>query len=178
VGSTVYAATFGGLSISTNNGATFTNYTTTNGLGDNSLFGVYAVGSTVYAATLGGLSISTNNGATFTNYTTADGLGDNFVLGVYAVGSTVYAATNGGLSISAAGESQEDGLLPAPVMQQFGKMTPGTCDAVAPESLNWSGVASGGWTQSWAEWVNSGTGGAVCTRTLVYSSSQSRWVVA
>jgi hypothetical protein len=62
VGSTVYIATYGGgLSISTDGGANFTNKTTTDGLGSNRLLGVYAVGTTVYAATDGGLSISTGN---------------------------------------------------------------------------------------------------------------------
>ena len=56
-GSTVYAATLGGLSTSTNGGLNFTNKTTTNGLGNNWVRGVYASGSTVYAATSGGLSI-------------------------------------------------------------------------------------------------------------------------
>ena len=78
----------------------FTNRTTSDGLGNNRVYGVYAVGSNVYAATDGGLSISTNSGATFTNRTTSDGLGNNGVYGVYVVGSTVYAATLGGLSIS------------------------------------------------------------------------------
>ena len=97
---TVYAATDGGLGISTNGGLTFTNKTTANGLGSNRVFAVYAVGTTVYAATDGGLSISTDGGQTFTNKTTADGLGSNGVRAVYAVGTTVYAATDGGLSIS------------------------------------------------------------------------------
>lgn len=57
VGSTIYAATSGGLSISTNGGTNFTNRTTANGLGSNTVFGVYADGSTIYAATSGGLSI-------------------------------------------------------------------------------------------------------------------------
>ncbi len=99
-GSTVYAATAGGVSISTNGGATFTNKTTANGLGHNRVNGVYASGSTVYAATLNRLSISTDGGNTFTNKNTANGLGDNYVSGVYAEGSTVYAATGYRLSIS------------------------------------------------------------------------------
>ena len=82
---------------------TFTNKTTTNGLGSNQVTGVFGSGSTVYASTLGGLSISTDGGATFTNRTTAVGLGNNFVYGVFASGTTVYAATNGGLSISTDG---------------------------------------------------------------------------
>ena len=100
---TIYAATNGGLSISTNGGTTFTNKTVANSLGNNVVRGVYASGSTIYAATYAGLSISTDGGATFTNYTkssTNNGLGSNVVNGVYAVGSTIFAATNGGLSIS------------------------------------------------------------------------------
>jgi hypothetical protein len=107
----VYAATDGGLSISTDGGDNFTNRTNANSglghnLGDraiNNVFGVFVSGSTVYAATDGGLSISTNGGASFTNYRTTDGLGGNSVFGVFASGSTVYAATDGGLSISTNG---------------------------------------------------------------------------
>jgi hypothetical protein len=102
-GSTIYAATYRGLSISTDGGATFTNKTTANGLGHDTVYGVYASGSTVYAATDNGLAISTDGGATFTNKTTANGLGDNSLSGVYVSGSTVYAATGGGVSISTDG---------------------------------------------------------------------------
>ncbi|MBP6483095.1 MAG: IPTL-CTERM sorting domain-containing protein [Rhodoferax sp.] len=108
--STVYAATesdpfdplkVGGLSISNDGGATFTNKTTANGLGSNDVYGVFASGSTVYAATAGGLSISTDGGATFNNKTTANnGLGNNYVNGVFASDSKVYAATFGGLSFA------------------------------------------------------------------------------
>ena len=61
------------------NGLTFTNYTTSSGLGDNYVLGVYASGSNIYAATSNGLGISTNGGGSFTNYTTASGLGSNTV---------------------------------------------------------------------------------------------------
>jgi hypothetical protein len=43
--------------------------------------------------------------------------------------------------------------------------------------LNWGGAGSGGWGNSWAQWANGGSGGPVCTRTLVYSNSSSRWIV-
>jgi hypothetical protein len=66
---------------------------------------------------------------------------------------------------------------PEPVLQQFGKTAAGTCLETAPESLNWAGVSSDGWGESWAQWVNGGNGGAVCTRTLIYSTAQSRWIV-
>jgi outer membrane protein OmpA-like peptidoglycan-associated protein len=101
VGSTVYAATSNGLSISIDGGATFITKTTANGLGSNNVLDVFAVGTTVYAATDGGLSISTDGGTSFTNDTTENCLGSDLVYGVYAVVSTVYAATyGGGLSIS------------------------------------------------------------------------------
>jgi hypothetical protein len=99
-GSSIYAATIDGLSISTNGGTSFTNRTTANGLGSTDMRGVYASGSNIYAATASGLSISTDGGTSFTNYTTANGLGNNSVYGVYASGSNIYAATNGGLSIA------------------------------------------------------------------------------
>ena len=53
-------ATTDGLSISTNGGSSFTNYTTTSGLGSNTVLGVYANGGTIYAATFGGLSIASD----------------------------------------------------------------------------------------------------------------------
>jgi hypothetical protein len=68
---TIYAAAYQGLSVSTNGGANWTNYT--DGLGGtwsptqpNSVNGVYASGNTIYAATGGtpgaggGVSISPN----------------------------------------------------------------------------------------------------------------------
>ena len=79
----IYAATNGGLSVSTDGGTSFTNKTTTNGLDANGVYSVFASGSTVYAATSNGLSISTNGGTSFTNKTTTNGLGNNTVYGVY-----------------------------------------------------------------------------------------------
>jgi len=64
---------------------------------------------------------------------------------------------------------------PAPVLQQLAKPATGTCDAAQPTGLNWSGVASGGWSESWAQWVNGGQGGPVCTRMLEYVNS---WRIA
>ncbi|MEM9243506.1 MAG: sialidase family protein, partial [Pseudomonadota bacterium] len=91
----------GGLSISTDGGTTWTNYTTANGLGSNNVQGVFATANTLYAATNGGLSISTDGGTNWTNYTTANGLGSNLVRGVFATANTLYAATvGGGLSVS------------------------------------------------------------------------------
>ncbi|MBK9092169.1 MAG: hypothetical protein IPM84_05225 [Anaerolineae bacterium] len=104
-GNTIYAATFNGLSLSTDGGATFSNRTTANGLGNNVIKGVYTDGNNVYAATFSGLSISSNGGASFSNKTTAHGLGSNYVYDVYADGGKIYVATGSGVSISTNGGS-------------------------------------------------------------------------
>jgi hypothetical protein len=68
--------------------------------------------------------------------------------------------------------------LPDPVFQEFGKPTVGSCAALAPASLNWGGVSHGGWGESWSQWMHDGKGGAVCSRTLVYSREREAWFVA
>ena len=75
-----------------------------------------------------------------------------------------------GTALSAAGG-------PAPVIQQFEKPATGTCDESQPEGLNWGGASSGGWGESWAQWMHEGQGGAVCTRTLAYNNSTATWQV-
>jgi len=157
-GSKVYAATVpegyspptgGGLSISTNGGATFTNKTTANDLGSNDVRGVFAVGSTIYAATYpvgypgtgGGLSISTDGGTTWTTKTSAD-LGSNFVTSVYVVAGTPhntiyvgtkmndYTAHDGGLSISTDGgttwTTKKSGLAAGDLCSTVDPSTPGS----------------------------------------------------
>lgn len=79
---------------------------------------------------------------------------------------------------SGGGGTSDSSSPPTPVVQQFGMPTSGTCDASAPLVLNWGGAGSGGWGNSWAEWMNGGAGGAVCTRTLVYSNALGHWIVA
>ena len=69
------------------------------------------------------------------------------------------------------------GSTPAPRIQQFEKPATGTCDEAQPEGLNWGGASSGGWGESWDQWVNEGQGGAVCTRTLAYNNSTGTWQV-
>lgn len=78
---------------------------------------------------------------------------------------------------SGSGDTTAAVSAPAPIFQQFGRPVTGSCEAAAQASLNWSGVASGGWSESWAQWMNGGNGGAVCTRTLVFSTSTGAWTV-
>ena len=69
------------------------------------------------------------------------------------------------------GSSADSSSGPEAAMQQFGKPDSMTCNEAQPEGLNWSGVPSGGWGESWAQWMNGGNGGTVCTRTLSYVGS-------
>jgi len=87
---------------------------------------------------------------------------------------------SGSFTVTYVGESSSSsgsvsGTTPAPVIQQFEKPTTGTCDEAQPEGLNWGGAASGGWGESWAQWMHEGQGGAVCTRTLAYNNSTATW---
>ena len=65
---------------------------------------------------------------------------------------------------------------PPDVMQQVGVPSTGTCATFSDSTLDWAGVPSGGWGTSWAQWINDGLGGAVCTRTLYWQPS-GRWSV-
>jgi hypothetical protein len=102
---TIYAATrdnggsqTGGLSISTDGGASFENRTTANGLGGNSVYDVMVIDDTVYAATIGGLSISTDGGASFTTYSAT---GFAIVPLLFATASNIYlAGQNVGLGVT------------------------------------------------------------------------------
>ena len=80
---------------------------------------------------------------------------------------------SGGSSNSSSTSAGNSG--PTSILQQFAKPATGTCDAAQPEGLNWAGVASGGWGESWAQWANGGRGGTVCTRMLEYVNS---WRIA
>ena len=88
-----------------------------------------------------------------------------------------YSSSGGGGGSGGSGgvSGATSGSGPAPLMQQFARPATGTCDAAQPEGLNWAGVASGGWSESWAQWANGGQGGTVCTRMLEYVNS---WRIA
>lgn len=121
----IYAATFGGLSISSDGGKSFSNKTTANGLGDNNVNNVFVTETTIYAAcgngVTGGLSISTDGGNTFINRDSSHGIVDNYVYDVYVNESgTIFTCSSsgasGGVSISTdggntfAGKTTADGL--------------------------------------------------------------------
>ncbi|AFM13500.1 phospholipase D-like domain-containing protein [Turneriella parva] len=108
VGLIMAVATAGGVSTSLDGGTSFTNRTTANGLGANTIVSINRVGatdtdlnSTVFAATASGLGISVNGTLTFSNLTAGAGrLSSNNVRMADAWGNYYYVATDAGLSIS------------------------------------------------------------------------------
>lgn len=86
-GNYIYVGTSMGLSISSDNGATWTTKTTANGLASNQILDVAVSGTYVYVGTYRGLSISADNGKTFSSIF----LGSR-IDSVAASGSNVYAA--------------------------------------------------------------------------------------
>lgn len=78
--------------------------------------------------------------------------------------------------VSPASVAAVAGPTPADVLQQVGLPKSGSCADVNDSKLNWAAVNSGGWTPSWAQWANDGSGGAICGRTLFYEPS-GRWAV-
>ncbi len=74
--------------------------------------------------------------------------------------------------------SQATEPAPVPILQQVGRPVSGSCEDLVTEELHLAGVASGGWGESWAQWMNDGTGGFVCSRTLVYSNNANAWSIA
>jgi len=82
------------------------------------------------------------------------------------------------LSIQGTGIPETVNQTPPAIIQQVGMPPSGSCDDVVGTRFGSQTSIQGGWGQSWAQWMNNGLGGAVCTRTLVYSSLHSRWVLA
>jgi hypothetical protein len=114
----------GGLSISTDGGATFTTKTSAaNGLASDDVGKVYVVDGTIYCATSGGLSVSTDGGDNFSSWTTSDGLLHNVATGFFVRDNNgtheIFMGNGFGLSYSLDGgdnwinRTQAD-FLPAP----------------------------------------------------------------
>ena len=164
-----YSLTLSSTSVSLSSGDTFT---LTNNSG--TTMNVTLPNGSTFAS--GASPLVDNASATIT--TTASGSVSIQGAGAQAGGNCLFSSRNLGLSVAGGGGSSSDSNTPAPVTQQFGKPSLGTCDAAQPAGLDWAGVSSGGWADSWAQWMNNGNGGFVCTRTLVYSTDQSKWIIA
>ena len=138
------------------------------------IVGNYAYVTNYLSSTISVLNISSPASA---NVIETIAIGNN-PMGIAESGGYIYTVLNGlgAVTVLDTNDPTYAADIP-PILQQFGRPVTGTCDAAQPPGLNWSGVASGGWTESWAQWVNGGGGGAVCTRMLVYSTAQGRWII-
>lgn len=58
---------------------------------------------------------------------------------------------------------------PAPILQQLPTSRDGTCVGIDDADVAYGTTVSGGWSLSWAQWINAGSGGPVCGRTLQYA---------
>jgi ligand-binding sensor domain-containing protein len=100
-GTNIYVATNGGLSVSSNSGATWTAYTTV--LPSTNVLSVFDDGTNVYVGTDAGIAESPNASlpawTTTATYTISSGLASNTVYGVFVSGGVIYAATAAGLSV-------------------------------------------------------------------------------
>jgi ligand-binding sensor domain-containing protein len=98
----LFIATDDGLAESDNEGDSFYQLTTNNGLGDNAVNGIAIdKNNCIYAATEHGLSVSDNDGNSFNNYTKQNGLLSNRILSIAVspADQTVYVGTDHGLNI-------------------------------------------------------------------------------
>lgn len=128
----------------------------------------------------------TENPVAYNSPDTVINPGDKILFIATSVGTIQFQLTDSrgdyiffAITVRAADNSSGDGPAPSgpeDVLQQVGKPA-GECDFIQDPQLNWSGVSSGGWSESWAQWANNGRGGSVCTRTLAYSVSTSAWFV-
>lgn len=104
-----------------------------------------------------------------------DGAGNPIRYGSTMASISFYYSPYQSYAITYGGAGEAEGTPIPDVIQQVALPASGSCDTVDDKALNWGGVKSGGWTKSWAEWADGGTGGSVCTRTLHYDNG---WTVA
>jgi hypothetical protein len=91
----LYVATNGGLSISTDGGASFINKTSSDGLGSDDCSHVFVNDNAIYASTGSGLSISTDGGESFETKTTSNGLITDNIKITFEYNDVIYACCLG-----------------------------------------------------------------------------------
>ncbi len=88
-----------------------------------------------------------------------------------ALGSYTIQFTGGSdpaMSLTVTNDPITPAPLPVPIigLQQVGVPASGDCADVPVTVGHDQGFPIGGWSKSWANWINHGAGGAVCTRTV------------
>lgn len=138
-------------------------------------------------------TVMSNVGCLFANFinTGASGIVTPSVTNIIAfvgpqtltiVGWGTYTYSDGtstlSITVSAAPTSLGTGVAastPPDIHQGVTMSGAGACGSLNRTDLDWAGVETGNWSQSWAWWPNRGTGGPVCQRVLWYDAAASRW---
>ena len=115
---------------------------------------------------------------TYTLTEDLDGTGEGVSWGITSgIGSPLNATWNVeciAYSAPTPGASPENDT-PADAIQEVGLLPGHSCTEIDEASLDWGQTITGGWTSSWAQWMNEGAGGAVCTRTIHYDQANRVW---
>ena len=148
------ATVFSASSMMANPGDTFTVH---NGTGFAGLFQIQKDGVGVS----GTVTVASDNAASMTAPS---------ALGSYTIQFTGGSDPAMSLTVTNApvAPAHADGSTPQPIvgLQQVGVPASGDCADVPVSAGHDQGFPIGGWSKSWANWMNNGTGGAVCTRTV------------
>jgi hypothetical protein len=89
----------------------------------------------------------------------------------------VVTLTRSGGSDPGSGSPGDQVQEPASFQQQLGLPPSGSCEDINDDAFKWGTDLTGGWGESWAQWMNDGAGGSVCTRTIEWSPGNG-WRIA
>lgn len=168
-----YVTNLNGQSISVISTSSRTVVKTIN-LGPTSPRGIAVVGSTAFVAAFEAdelLVIDTVSDVITSEISVGDGPFGIALTQGYAYVTNFWSGTVTVIYVGVQDSGSTPSDAPPPVLQQFGAPVTGACSDVAPRELDWARVGSSGWSLSWAQWMNKGAGGAVCTRMLVHAGS-------
>jgi YVTN family beta-propeller protein len=100
--------------------------------------------------------------------------------GVATLGSAIYVSRQASNNVGVFGASAASGeQTPTAPMQGYAKQVGKSCGVDVPAEATWPGlmmIDGLGWSESWAEWPNGGTGGYVCVRQPYYTTAGT-WAV-
>ena len=147
------ASKFSASSVIANPGDAFTVYNGTN------VAVLFSIGSSIFPAQT--LAV----GSGLSGSMTAPSTVGSYTLSIPEAGGASIPLTVANDPVAPA---HADGTAPQPVLglQQVGVPASGDCADVPVSVGHDQGFPIGGWSKSWGNWINNGTGGAVCTRTV------------
>ncbi|MFM7206305.1 MAG: autotransporter-associated beta strand repeat-containing protein [Planctomycetaceae bacterium] len=142
------------MSISTDGGTSYTNFTTTSGLGSNTVRGVFASGSTVYAATLSGFSIGSPGPLSLIWTATS---------GTWGASGTTWTTGSGGATVFMAGDTATFSGTAGGTLTLSGSLAPASLAVSATAGTYTFSGSAGNLISGSGALVKSGAGVAVFT---------------